>query len=279
MSIITLTTDYGLKDYFVGAMKGKIISQHHNACIVDISHQIDPFNILEASYCIASAYKSFPEKTIHIIGVDVERTNDTKLVALLWDGHYFFAADNGILSILTKGNKTEDLVEIPLVSTKSEMDSLIFAACQLATNHELKDIGFKMPSLKEVRIPKPTISIDKNQISGVVTYMDHFGNAITNITKTEFTEVGKDRTFEIILKNNISKKIKNISKIHSKYVDIASSEKFDIKNYEGKKMAIFNESECIEIAIFRSNPNTVGSTHSLLGLNYGDSVVVQFNES
>ena len=68
MSIITLTTDYGLKDHFVGALKGKILSEFSEAKIVDISHQIDPFNTAEASYIISASYKSFPKGTVHLIG-------------------------------------------------------------------------------------------------------------------------------------------------------------------------------------------------------------------
>ena len=73
MSIITLTTDYGLKDHFVGAIKGKILSEFETATIVDISHDIDAFNTTEASYIISSAYSSFPKGTVHIIGVDIEQ--------------------------------------------------------------------------------------------------------------------------------------------------------------------------------------------------------------
>ena len=69
MSIITLTTDFGHKDYFVGALKGKILSEHKEAVIVDISHEIDLFNTLEASYCIEAAYHNFPKGTIHISAV------------------------------------------------------------------------------------------------------------------------------------------------------------------------------------------------------------------
>lgn len=102
MSIITLTTDYGLKDYFVGALKGKILTEFPEAQIVDISHGIDPFNIAETSYIIGAAYSSFPKGTVHLIGVDVEINKETpQHIAMEWNDHYFICADNGILSILT----------------------------------------------------------------------------------------------------------------------------------------------------------------------------------
>ena len=102
MSIITLTTDFGLKDHFVGALKGKLFSTIPKAAVIDISHNIDPFNTLQASYIVGAAYKSFPEGTIHIIGVDSEWSQTNRHLAVFWDNHFFVCADNGILSLLFK---------------------------------------------------------------------------------------------------------------------------------------------------------------------------------
>jgi len=107
MSIITLTTDYGFKDHFVGALKGKILSQNEEAVIVDISHKVDQFNISEASYIISAAYNSFPKGTVHIIGIDIELKEDTPHIAMEWNDHYFIAADNGILSMLIQKIKPQ----------------------------------------------------------------------------------------------------------------------------------------------------------------------------
>jgi len=90
MSIITLTTDYGLKDHFVGALKGKIISKLPEVTIVDISHDVDPFNTLEASYIISAAYKSFPKGTVHLIGVDAELNKENQHIAIEWNDHFLF---------------------------------------------------------------------------------------------------------------------------------------------------------------------------------------------
>ena len=100
MSIITLTTDYGLKDHFVGALKGRILTQYPEAKIVDISHHVDPFNVAEASYMVGAAYKSFPPGTIHIIGLLTEVNNNAGYIAIEAKGHFFIGADNGIFSLL-----------------------------------------------------------------------------------------------------------------------------------------------------------------------------------
>ena len=102
MSIITLTTDFGLKDHFVGALKGKILSEFSDAKIIDISHNIDPFNISETNYIINASYANFPNGTVHIIGVDSEINQENLHIAIEWNNQFFICADNGILSLLTQ---------------------------------------------------------------------------------------------------------------------------------------------------------------------------------
>src|SRR5690606_24347583 len=112
MPIITLTTDYGLKDHFVGALKGKILTELAEVTIVDISHNIDAFNTAEASYIINAAYSSFPKGTVHLIGVDAEQTRENQHIAIQWNGHFFICADNGILGMLTQKIVPEKMVAI-----------------------------------------------------------------------------------------------------------------------------------------------------------------------
>ena len=111
---------------------------------------------------------------------------------------------------------------------------------------------------------------DFNSIKGNVIYIDHFGNVVTNISKKQFLDVAKGRPYEIVMKT------KNIKTILPNYSSIATNEKYAIKNYEGEKLALFNEAGFLEIAIFRSNPSKIGSASSLLGLSYRDVVLIQF---
>ena len=99
MSTVTLTTDFGIKDHFIANIKGAILSELPEANIVDISHQISPFNILEAAYIIQNSYRSFPLGTIHIIGVDSELNPENKHLVVKFEGQYFICADNGIMSM------------------------------------------------------------------------------------------------------------------------------------------------------------------------------------
>lgn len=274
MSIITLTTDYGLKDHFVGALKGKIVSEYPEVIIIDISHDIDPFNTLEASYILGAAYSSFPKGTVHIIGVDSEKNKENQHIAIQWNDHYFIGADNGIMSMLTQKIEPQKMIAINLKETLknelSDLDIFVKIACHIAKGGNWNAIGKKIAQLKEVTGLQAIISSDNNSIKGHVIYIDHFGNVVINITKNQFLDVAKGRSFEIMMKT------KNIKTILPNYSAIASNDKYDIKNYEGEKLALFNAAGFLEIAIFRSNPSKVGSASSLLGLKYRDQVMIQF---
>ena len=274
MSIITLTTDYGLKDHFVGALKGKILSEYPEATIIDISHDIDPFNTVEASYIINASYSSFPKGTVHLIGVDIEGNKENQHIVMQWNDHYFISADNGILSMLSQKIVPQKMVTINihdrLPNEATDMDVFVKVACHVAKGGLLNVIGKEIKSIKPVTDLQALLSDEGNSLKGHVIYIDHFGNVVTNITKKLFIEVAKGRPYEIVLRT------KNIKTILPNYSAIASSEKYPIKYYEGEKLAIFNEAGFLEIAIFRSNPSKVGSANSLLGLNYRDVITIKF---
>lgn len=272
MSIITLTTDYGLKDHFVGALKGKLLSEHPEVTIIDISHHIDPFNIAEAAYIISAAYSSFPKGTVHLIGVDIELNENNQHIAMQWNDHYFICADNGILSMLIQKIVPQKIVSInihdrlPIEAT--DLDVFVKVACHLSKGGLLNVIGKEIKAIKEVTELQAVIQ--DNLIKGYIIYLDHLGNAVTNVSKKMFLETGKGRPYEIKFKGQ------SIKTILPKYSDIVVSDKYTWKDYEGEKLAVFNEAGFLEIAIFRSNPDTVGSASSLLGLQYRDLITIEF---
>ncbi len=274
MSIITLTTDFGHKDYFVGALKGKILSEHQEAVIVDISHEIDLFNTLEASYCIEAAYRNFPKGTIHIIGVDSERVGDTQHIAMQWDDHYFICADNGILNSLIQKKIPQKMVAITIHDRlnidASDMDVFVAVACHIARGGLLNVIGKEIQSLKPVSVLTSSITDDLSEIKGQIVYIDSFGNCVTNISQRQFNETIRGRKFEIIIKN------KKFSRLHKSYSDFPVSDVKQLKDLEGDFLALFNENGYLEIAIYKSNPKTVGSAATLLGLHFRDTVSIKF---
>jgi len=274
MSIITLTTDFGCKDHFVGALKGKIYSEFSEAKIVDISHEIDLFNVSQTSYVIGASYSSFPKGTVHIIGVDSELHQETQHIAMEWNDQYFICADNGVLSMLTQKIMPQKIVAINihdrLAINATAMDVFVTVACHIARGGLLNVIGREITQLREVTELQAVVNQDVNSIKGYVIYVDHCGNVVTNISRQLFTEIGKGRKYEIGFKNY---KLKTIL---PNYSAIVNFEQNPMKFYEGKELAIFNEAGFLEIAIYRSNPSSLGSASSLLGMNYRDLVTISF---
>ncbi|NJY64165.1 SAM-dependent chlorinase/fluorinase [Salinimicrobium sp. CDJ15-81-2] len=274
MAIITLTTDFGEKDHFAGAVKGAIYTELPSAKIVDISHSIAPFHITEASYIIKNAYKSFPEGSIHIIGVDSELTPENKHIALKLDGHYFICANNGILSLIASEYVPEKIVEINIhdkvQSNFPVLDVFVKVAGHLARGGTLEVIGKIIPEVKQLKEMEPLINSDQNQIKGNVIFIDNYGNVITNISKKLFDKIGKGRKF------TMQARTATFSEIYSTYSEAINFDSEVISREDGKKLAIFNSGGYIELAIYKSNPSTVGSAASLFGLEYRDTVTVNF---
>jgi len=286
MSIITLTTDYGTKDHFVGALKGKILTEFSKATIVDLSHEIDAFNTAQAGYIVGAAYASFPKKTVHLIGVDTEVAPGGKHLAMELNDHYFVCADNGILSLLTQKMKPEKIVAINihdrLPESSTTLDVFVTVACHLGRGGLLNVIGREVSEIVEITELKPSTSEDYTQIRGCVIYVDHFGNLVTNITRKIFAEVGKGRPFEILVWNPVGTQGNRtragaITTIDTQYRDVITADVYPAKYYEGQKLALFNEAGHLEIALYRSDVKLNGGAHSLLGLGYRDAITIQFS--
>tara|TARA_R110002126_G_scaffold26918_3_gene90764 strand:- start:1791 stop:2621 length:831 start_codon:yes stop_codon:yes gene_type:complete len=275
MAIITLTTDFGHKDHFVGAIKGTIYKELSDAKIVDISHSIAPFNIQECAYILKNSYKNFPDGSIHIVGVDSELTPENQHIAVLVDNHYFIMANNGVIGLIISEIVPEKVVEIQLPnsidSSFPEMDVFVKAASHIARGGKLEVIGKPFKDLKDLREFNPRISDDGKTISGSVIYIDNYGNVVTNIQQSIFKSIGKGRPFELHARN------KKIKEIHKKYSDIInySLDKSQRKS-PGELLALFNSSGYVEIAIYKSDLNTVGGASTLLGLDYRDTVIINF---
>lgn len=275
MAIITLTTDYGHKDHFVGAIKGAIYKELSDAVIVDVSHSISPFHIQECAYILKNSYKNFPLGTIHIVGVDAEQTPENEHIVVFVDGHYFISANNGVICLITSEIKPDKMVEInipdPIDGPFPVMDVFVKVGCHLARGGTLEVIGKPFDNLKDIKEFSPRITDNGNTLVGSVIYIDNYGNVVTNLQKGLFEAYRKGRNFELSARN------KKISKIHRKYSDIIN---FDLdKNQRkgpGDLLALFNSSGYIELAIYKSDLNTVGGASSLLGLDYRDTIIVNF---
>lgn len=278
MGLITLTTDFGTKDHFVGAVKGAIFSELADAKIVDITHEISPFNITETAYILKNSYKSFPEGTIHIVGVDSELSAENKHIALELDGHFFVCPNNGLISMIASEIKPTRIVEINIhdriESSFPVLDVFVQVACFIARGGNLTVIGREIFDFKKLIEIQPKVNQAQTQIIGGVLYIDNYGNVITNISNKMFNDIGKGRKFKV----NASRY--SFTKIFEKYNEIKGNNLKDSLQFDGSKLAIFNSARFLEIAIYRSNLKTVGGASTLLGLAYRDPVIIEFfNES
>jgi S-adenosylmethionine hydrolase len=276
MSIITLTTDFGNKDHFVGSVKGALNIEIPNVNIIEISNEVSPFNIIEGAYIIENAYKNFPKGTIHMIGIDSEKTPENKNLAIMLDGHYFICSDNGIMSLVTKRIKPDKIIEINIHNEVSSsftvLDVFVKVAAHICRGGSIDLVGNKIFKLKELYETNPILNEKNNELIGNVIYVDNYENVITNITKSIFKKFGKSRSYTINARNY---------KFHRIVNSYSESIKFEIqknrrKEY-GKKIAIFNKSEFLELAIYKSNPNVTGGASSLFGLKYGDVISITFH--
>jgi S-adenosylmethionine hydrolase len=272
--MITLTSDIGNKDYAIAQLKGKMYSISPNVNIVDISHQIAPFNYKEAAYILGNVYHQFPDFTIHIIAIDTEIYKNTNHLIVLYNNHYFIGANNGIISHIVRDQSVDMIIEInqnnEIYSKYNNFDALGIFAIDLMNGKNIRDFGTEVSDLKTVTSEKPFFAIDKSYCIVKIIFKDNFGNLVFNITKKQFDDFGNGRDFEINVKSKI------ITRIVDKYVDVALKSAYDLQNYEGDLLAKFNEAGYLEIALFRSNPEIMGTVQSLLGLNYNETITINF---
>ncbi|WP_222983962.1 SAM hydrolase/SAM-dependent halogenase family protein [Flagellimonas meishanensis] len=275
MAIITLTTDFGLKDHFVGAVKGTILSNLPEANIVDISHAIGPFNIQECAYILKNAYRSFPAGTVHIVGVDSEISPENEHIVVLVDGHHFVSANNGVISLITSEVKPEKVFEIQIPNVDSGsfpvLDIFTQVACHISRGGKLEVIGKPFQALKELKDFEPRILNEGRTISGNVIYIDNYGNVVTNIQRSLFEAYRSGRNFEMVARTT------KLNTIHKSYNGIVN---YDLDRQQrkgpGDALALFNSAGYIELAIYKSDLSSVGGASSLLGLNYRDTVTINF---
>jgi S-adenosyl-L-methionine hydrolase (adenosine-forming) len=277
MPILTLTTDFGTKDHFVGAVKGAVYSSIANVTIVDISHNISPFNIIETAYVLKNAYKNFPKGTIHLLGVDSELTKENKHIALLLNDHYFVCPDNGLISLIANEIKPSKIVEINIhdriESSFSILDVFVQVAAHISRGGTLEVIGKPLDTYKKILELQPRYNPEQTKIIGNVMYIDNYGNVVSNISQKLFKEIGKGREFTLRASSY------TFDKINNKYSDIVNFELPPSKRHsEGSKLALFNAAGYIEIAIYKSNQKTVGGAASLLGLSLRDSISIEFHK-
>ena len=206
--IITLLTDFGTRDYFVGAMKGVILSINKDASIVDITHEIEAQNIRAAAFTLKNYYQNFPRQTIHVCVVDPGVGSKRRAVLVETKDYYFVAPDNGLLSFVLAGQENfrafelsnEDFFNHPVSRTFHGRDIFAPVAAHLSNKIPPAEFGAEISDLAIFEISRPRVA-GENKIEGEIIHIDHFGNLITNFETANlpakfYLEVNKKRIAE-----------------------------------------------------------------------------------
>jgi len=254
MAIITLTSDFGESDHYVGALKGTILSRNPSQVIVDISHQIRHFDLAHGAFVLRSAFRLFPAGTIHIAAVDTAGNHGSGHLAVMMENHYFLLADHGMLGLLSE-HEPEMVVELPVKEKPSAfpaLEVLLPAAMELVGGTSVNELGEQITHYK--KMVGRQVRVLKDQLTGHVIRVDHYGNLITNILQQEFCKLSQGKTYAIAIGRE------KFKRINSGIDEVGSGDCF----------VIFNSLGLLEIGINKGNAS------ELLGLKFDSPVNITF---
>ncbi|WMJ72918.1 SAM-dependent chlorinase/fluorinase [Cytophagaceae bacterium ABcell3] len=253
MALITLTTDFGYQDHYIAALKARLLGTH----VIDISHDISPFNISHASYVLKNVFRDFPEGSIHLVSVNESTAVFDPCIGIKLEGHVFLGVDNGFFSLISALEPEEAVF---LEGNEQSSNHVFYAksilapaALRLSGGASLQELGVPAEQLKK-RL-NMQVKTAKNLISGNIVHIDRYGNLITDIEKKVFDTICDGRDFVI----KLGRETTNV--IHSSY----NTREF------GDYLALFNSNGFLEIAL--SN----GHASDLLGVKRNYRVMIQFS--
>ncbi|MEY3576927.1 MAG: hypothetical protein RL394_510 [Bacteroidota bacterium] len=253
MPLLTLTSDFGISDPMVGAVKGEIFKVNEGFNIIDITHEIAPFNFMQAAYLCKSIFRNYPPESFHLVLVNLYDAPVEHVLLVKHAGQFIGIPDNGLITMILDEFPLE-VVKLPVSSTRNPtmggmVQVWIEAFSAISSGKSISHVGQKAENLVQRSRMKSYIS--SQYIEGQVLMIDRFNNILVNITIHEFEEARKGRKFKIVLLRDAF-----IEEISSTYSDVP----------EGEKLARFNESGYLEIAINK------GFAAPLFGLGeYGQS--------
>ena len=260
--VITLTSDFGLRDHYVGTMKGVMLRIHPEARLIDITHQITTQDVLEASLVLDGGYRYFPVGTVHLVVVDPGVGSGRRPILVAGNEHFFVGPDNGTFTGIMEGDRSARAFEIverrfllPGISdTFHGRDIFAPVAAFLARGIAPEEFGPPVTDPCRLSLPVPRIWGD--QIRGEVIHIDSFGNIVSNIARVDFERAVGERRFRILINGKV------IDRIHRTYAD----------RERGQTLALFGSSDLLEVAV------ADGRAERRIGAGKGDTVLVEIEE-
>jgi S-adenosyl-L-methionine hydrolase (adenosine-forming) len=257
VAIITLLTDFGASDYFVGAMKGVILSVNPHATIVDITHDIPPQDVETAAFNLLSCYRDFPGRTIHVAIVDPGVGSDRRAIVVECAGQLLIGPDNGLFSWICEREKDWTATQItnhkffrkPISNTFHGRDIFAPVAAALSAGHQPREFGPELTDLVKLPSLESTMP-DENTVEGRIIHIDRFGNCVTNFTRQTLESRGASTSWRMTLNDR----------------EINSSRKFFAESEPDEVFAIVGSAGFIEVCVRN------GSAAKFLNVKRGQSV-------
>ena len=259
--IITITTDFGTKDGYLGAMKGAILAINPYVRLVDITHDIAPFDVMEAAFVLCQTAPFYSENTIHLVVVDPGVGSERRGVALKHKGQYYIGPDNGLFTLVLETAHPEELVvlnnpdmyrQTQLSRTFHGRDIFGPVAAHLACGRSLYELGDSLDALSSLHWAIPID--DTHGIRGWIVHVDRFGNCVTNISRNLFMFRADGRHTKCYVGNTI------LDQLCTTYSDVDP----------GESLFLFGSNDLLEIAINQ------GNAASLLQVRRGMPVNIMF---
>ncbi|MEX1055341.1 MAG: SAM-dependent chlorinase/fluorinase, partial [Rhodothermales bacterium] len=260
---ITLTTDFGTQDAYVGAMKGVILGLNPEVRLVDISHRISAQDVMEAAFVLKDAVFYYPAGTVHLAVVDPGVGTNRRAVALRCERHFFVGPDNGLFPLLLGERKPDEIVVLDrpeywrdgaISASFHGRDIFAPVAAHLSLARPLAEMGSAVDSLAPMYWALPIV--DDQGVQGWVVHIDHFGNCITNVSRQILEERRSGRPVKCFVGNAI---LEGMSRT---YGDMEP----------GEPLMHFNSGDMLEIAV------NSGNAAELLGIRKGASVNLLFRD-
>ena len=253
--IITLITDFHLCDHYLAGMKGKILSDNPDSIIIDVVHQVPIDDISKAAFHLSGVKNHFPSGTIHVISVNNHYHKDPKYLVFEREGHFFIGPDNGVFSLVFEDFIHQDVYQIELegISVFDATSHYTNGVAFISQNLPLEEIG---PLIKEPYVLTPLQPVSSfYQLRVLITHIDGFGNAITNLSFEAFEKIREGRKFRLYYNPHDPVTCISASYAHVEY---------------GEPLLYFNQDGLLELSV------NMGNAAQLLNLKTGDTLQIDF---
>ena len=252
MSVLTFLSDFGADSHYLASFRGAMDQSDVNLPFIEITSRIEPFDIVEAAYLSAMVHADFGENSVHILATNVVATSFDRHIAAYYENQYFLAPDNGILSLIF-GEHFEDYYRIPAPQNEQKIQNIYLPfVAKIKAGESLGGIAEKAVDVNIKSRIRPVN--DGEELRGTVLFVDHFGNAYTNIEKEEFQRFTENTSYSIQLSRHSS-----LDKVLNNFSDVQ----------DGDPICYFSEHGYLVVAIKKSN------AEKLLNLRKYKPIIVQ----